>query len=79
MIEDRKFGQEITDEYKPFDWPTTITASRRRFVYLKNSPWKVIGPKGTVTMDKSQRLRRGMVADDSSAGRWNRSGNFAGQ
>jgi alpha-L-arabinofuranosidase len=53
MIEDRKFGQEITDEYKPFDLAEDNYGKPAAFVYLKNSPWKVIGPQGTVTMDKT--------------------------
>lgn len=54
MIEDRKFGQEITDDYKPFDLADDNYGKPAAFVYLKNSPWKVIGPKGTVTMDKTR-------------------------
>src|SRR3954464_8114984 len=53
MIEDRKFGREITDDYKPFDLADDNYGKPAAFVYLKNSPWKVIGPKGTVTMDKA--------------------------
>src|SRR3954451_12598423 len=53
MIEDRKFGLEISDEYKPFDLAEDNYGKPSAFVYLKNSPWKVIGPKGTVTMDKA--------------------------
>ena len=53
MIEDRKFGQEITDEYKPFDVANDDYGKPAPFVYLKNSPWKVIGPKNTVTMEKT--------------------------
>lgn len=53
MIEDRKFGREITDEYKPFDIANDDYGKPAPFLYLKNSPWKVIGPKGTVTMDKA--------------------------
>ena len=53
MVEDRKFGWEITDEYKPFDVANDDYGKPAAFLYLKNSPWKVIGPKGTVTMDKT--------------------------
>ena len=53
MIEDRKFGREITDEYKPFDVATDDYGKPAPFLYLKNSPWKVIGPKRTVTMEKA--------------------------
>lgn len=53
MVEDRKFGWAITDEYKPFDVANDDYGKPAAFLYLKNSPWKVIGPKGTVTMDKT--------------------------
>ena len=53
MVEDRKFGWEITDEYKPFDVASDDYGKPAAFVYLRNSPWKVVGPKGTVTMDKT--------------------------
>jgi alpha-N-arabinofuranosidase len=54
MIEDRKFGQAITDDYKPFDLADDNYGKPAAFVYLKNSPWKVIGRMGTVTMDKNR-------------------------
>lgn len=54
MIEDRKFGREVTDDYKPFDLADDNYGKPAAFVYLKNSPWKVIGPKGTVTMGKTR-------------------------
>src|SRR3954468_8918325 len=53
MLEDRKFGREITDDYNPFDLANDWFGKPSAFVYLKNSPWKVIGPKATVTMDKT--------------------------
>jgi alpha-N-arabinofuranosidase len=53
MLEDRKFAREITDEYHPFDLANDSYGKPAAFTYLKNSPWKVIGPKGTVTMEKS--------------------------
>src|SRR5579862_457816 len=40
MIEDRKFGLEITDDYKPFDLADDNYGKPAAFVYLKNSPWK---------------------------------------
>lgn len=54
MLEDRKFGREIVDDYKPFDLGDDSFGKPSSFTYLKNSPWKVIGPKGTVTMDKDK-------------------------
>ena len=52
MLEDRKFGREIVDDYQPFDLANDWFGKPSAFTYLKGSPWKVIGPKGTVTMDK---------------------------
>ncbi|MBN2019360.1 MAG: glycoside hydrolase family 127 protein [Sedimentisphaerales bacterium] len=52
MLEDRKFYYPITDNYQPLG--TADDAQRwksRPYKYLKASPWKVIGPAGTVTMD----------------------------
>src|SRR6478672_11736129 len=54
MLEDRKFGREIADDYKPFDVADDWYGKPAAYTYLKNSPWKVIGPKGTVTMDKTK-------------------------
>jgi hypothetical protein len=54
MIEDRKFAREITDQYTPFDLANDSYGKPAAFVYLRNSPWKVIGPKGMVTMDKAE-------------------------
>src|SRR6476469_6611432 len=53
MLEDRKFARPITDDYSPFDLASDSCGKPAAFTYLKNSPWKVIGPKGTVTMDKT--------------------------
>jgi alpha-L-arabinofuranosidase len=53
MLEDRKFGREIVDDYQPFDLPNDWFGKPSAFTYLKGSPWKVIGPKGTVKMDKT--------------------------
>src|SRR3954447_14891299 len=52
MLEDRKFARPITDEYNPFDLANDAYGKPAAFTYLKNSPWKVIGPEGTVRMDK---------------------------
>jgi alpha-N-arabinofuranosidase len=53
MVEDRKFAHEIRDEYNPFALANDSYGKPAAFTYLKESPWKVIGPKGTVTMEKS--------------------------
>src|SRR4051794_2630487 len=47
MLEDRKFGREIVDDYQPFDMANDWFGKPSAFTYLKNSPWKVIGPKGS--------------------------------
>jgi alpha-N-arabinofuranosidase len=52
MLEDRKFYYPITDDYNP--WGMSSGAKQWKsgpYKYLKASPWKVIGPAGTVTMD----------------------------
>jgi DUF1680 family protein len=51
MIEDRKFYYAITDEYKPWGTDSSPRVNAGQYKYLKGSPWKVIGPAGTVTMD----------------------------
>ena len=53
MIKDRKFYYSIKDEFDPWavrDAPYWNTGD---YKYLDDSPWQVIGPKGTVTMDSS--------------------------
>ena len=53
MLEDRKFFYPVTDDFKPWttkkfkDW-----VGQGEFPILTGSPWKVIGPKGTVKMAK---------------------------
>jgi len=52
MLEDRKFYYPITDNFNP--WATAAADEYWKaglYKYLKASPWKVIGPAGTVTMD----------------------------
>ena len=53
MVEDRKFAHEITDEYNPFALANDSYGNPAPVTYLKNSPWKVIGSRGTVTMAKA--------------------------
>jgi len=51
MLEDRKFYYPITDEYSP--WATASDEYRKsgEYKYIVASPWAVVGPAGTVTMD----------------------------
>jgi alpha-N-arabinofuranosidase len=51
MLEDRKFFFVITDRYAP--WGTTSDSywGSGPYDYLRSSPWKVIGPAKTVSMD----------------------------
>ncbi|MGA2070462.1 MAG: beta-L-arabinofuranosidase domain-containing protein [Sedimentisphaerales bacterium] len=51
MLEDRKFFYPITDEYKPWGTDKDPRWNAGEYKYLKGSPWKVIGPAGTVTID----------------------------
>jgi alpha-N-arabinofuranosidase len=48
MLQDRKFGFAVTDNYNP--WATKEDASWNSglFRYLNGSPWRVVGPPGTV-------------------------------
>ncbi|MBN2090620.1 alpha-N-arabinofuranosidase [candidate division KSB1 bacterium] len=51
MLEDRKFYYPVTDDYKPYGTGTDPYWKAGEFKYLNASPWKVIGPAGTVKMD----------------------------
>jgi DUF1680 family protein/alpha-L-arabinofuranosidase len=51
MLEDRKFYYPIKDEYSPWATDKDPRWKAGQYKYLKASPWKVIGPAGTVTMD----------------------------
>jgi len=53
MVEDRKFAHEITEQYSPFDLANDSYGKPAAFTYLKNSPWKIIGPQNSVTMEKA--------------------------
>jgi alpha-N-arabinofuranosidase len=48
MIEDRKFYFPVSDKYDP--WGDQSQPKEQVFKILKASPWKIIGPKGTVHM-----------------------------
>lgn len=52
MLEDRKFLYPITDQYDPWGSDEDKFWESGPFQYLKASPWRVIGPANTVTMDK---------------------------
>ena len=51
MVVDRKFLYPVTDDYNP--WGTTQENYFKSgpFHYLNASPWMVMGPRGTVSMD----------------------------
>jgi DUF1680 family protein/alpha-L-arabinofuranosidase len=51
MLEDRKFYYPVTDNYNPWGTDKDPQWNTGPYKYLKASPWKVIGPAGTVTMD----------------------------
>jgi uncharacterized protein len=53
MLEDRKFYYPIKDEYNPWGTDKDPQWNAGPYKYLKASPWKVIGPAGTVTMDSN--------------------------
>jgi alpha-N-arabinofuranosidase len=53
MIEDRKFYYPITDDFNPWATATDPFWGAGPYKYLNASPWKVIGPAGTVTMDSA--------------------------
>jgi len=48
MLEDRKFYYPVTDDYKPYS--TTGKQGGGYFPVLTGSPWRVIGPAGSVKM-----------------------------
>jgi hypothetical protein len=51
MLEDRKFFFIIRDRYAPWGVADDPYWGSGPCEYLRSSPWKVIGPAGTVTMD----------------------------
>jgi alpha-N-arabinofuranosidase len=54
MLEDRKFFYPVTDTYNPWGTGTDKQWKAGEFKFLNGSPWKVIGPEGTVRMDTNQ-------------------------
>ncbi|MGH7976137.1 MAG: alpha-L-arabinofuranosidase C-terminal domain-containing protein, partial [Limisphaerales bacterium] len=51
MVSDRKFYYPITDDYNPWGISEDPFWHSGKFKFLNASPWKVIGPRGTVSMD----------------------------
>jgi alpha-L-arabinofuranosidase len=51
MLEDRKFYFIIQDQYAPWRTASDPYWGSGPYQYLGASPWKVIGPPGTVSMD----------------------------
>lgn len=51
MLEDRKFFFIITDRYAPWGTTSDPNWNSGPYDYLRASPWKVIGPVKTVSMD----------------------------
>src|SRR4030065_2582510 len=51
MPEDRKFYYPITDDFNPWSTASDSFWNTGPYKYLNASPWQVIGPAGTVTMD----------------------------
>ena len=50
MLEDRKFFHPVTDTFKPYSQARGGGLRGGEFPIVSGSPWKVIGPAGTVTM-----------------------------
>ena len=51
MLEDRKFFFIIRDRYAPWGTTDDLNWDSGPYDYLRASPWKVIGPAGTVSME----------------------------
>jgi len=54
MLLDRKFFFIIRDRYAPWGITADVYWESGPYEYLQGSPWKVIGPPGTVTMDTTR-------------------------
>ncbi len=52
MIEDRKFFYPIIDQVDPWGTGSDRQWNAGEFHFLKASPWKVVGPAASVSMDK---------------------------
>ncbi len=53
MVVDRKFFFPVTDDYNPWGTAEDSYFKSGPFKFLNASPWKVVGPRGTVSMDTS--------------------------
>lgn len=53
MLQDRKFYYPITDDYNPWGSDKDEYWNAGEFQFIAASPWKVIGPVGTVRMDST--------------------------
>jgi len=51
MLEDRKFYFIVSDRYRPWGTAQDPYWGSGPYDYLRASPWKVVGPAGTVSMD----------------------------
>jgi alpha-N-arabinofuranosidase len=54
MLEDRKFYYPITYEFNPWATASDPFWNTGEYRYLNASPWKVIGPPNTVSMDSTK-------------------------
>lgn len=54
MLEDRKFYYPITYEFNPWATASDPFWNTGEYRYLNASPWKVIGPPNSVSMDSSR-------------------------
>jgi alpha-N-arabinofuranosidase len=54
MLQDRKFYYPITENYSPWAVGSDKQWNAGPYLYLGASPWRVVGPAGTVTMDTAQ-------------------------
>ncbi|HET6568039.1 MAG TPA: hypothetical protein VFG50_08740, partial [Rhodothermales bacterium] len=54
MLQDRKFYYDVADRYDPWGEASDPNWDAGPFRHLAGSPWRVIGPAGTVTMDTTR-------------------------
>jgi alpha-L-arabinofuranosidase len=54
MLQDRKFFFPVTDDYAPWGVAEDPRWGSGPYEFLKASPWKVIGPPGSVTMETAR-------------------------